>query len=491
MKRVSAVLSGLAEPAAASIFAWLAISSSSSSTTTSSSDASGDGITVANQNQLVLIGQLALLLVALRVVLALILVVSGATHDWHRHAHSLGESNESRGQQSSAAKQSPKTNLRLSLSLMATPQASAPLRVRLLLGAAPFNLEVMQCIPWLTTRFDGLPSIGVMALSSALSLSHGASLLLLQVWFLILRGFTGDTAGVLTLVILSTTIALTVLAFGRLGMVRSFMLWRSRRSQSRASRNHKQSLAPETSACCPRSSGSTNAFPSGSSLSKLPGRQHSRQAASRRVSEAALRANDDSYSILLAEPQRYAVHLRALERQQTAARRIAERTDLTTNQLQLDPTTRMTAHNCIRPMAVASEAAQWSSLNAATANTGVGGAATPAPPIDSGLCDSVDQVGDDDSSSPMGSSRSKCVARAAAANNDTRLARVSRARSTNELTREGLAERRNIAKALASSNQDQGSADLAESAVARLRNAKATNRVRRTRALLSGSALTM
>jgi hypothetical protein len=446
-----------------------------------------------------LIGQLALLLVVLRVVVALILVLSWATHGWHRHAQCLGESNESLELQSSTAEQSAKANLRLSPSLMATPRASTSVRVRLLLSAAPFNLEVMQFIPWLTAAFDGLPSVGVMALSSALSLSHGASLLLLQVWFLIILvgGGTRDAGGVLTLVILSATTALTALAFGRLGVVRSFLLWRR---PSRVSRGNTPSRAPDTSAYHLRSSSSssTSASPGGSSLRTRPGCQSLKRAASRRVSEAALRANDDPCSSLLTEPQRYAAHLRALERQQLAARRISERTALAANKLPLDPTsgaTRTTAQDLIRPMAITRAAAKRSPLHAAPAGKGAAGTATRAHSTDAGLpevCDSVRQVGDDDSTSPIGGSRCSRVARAAAANSNKRLTRVSRARATNKLMRDRMAERLDIEQALASSSQvDQGSAELVGSAVTRLRNAKATNRVRRTRALLNGSELSV
>jgi hypothetical protein len=447
-----------------------------------------------------LIGQLALLLVVLRVVVALILVLSWATHGWHRHAQCLGESNESLELQSSTAEQSAKANLRLSPSLMATPRASTSVRVRLLLSAAPFNLEVMQFIPWLTAAFDGLPSVGVMALSSALSLSHGASLLLLQVWFLIILvgGGTRDAGGVLTLVILSATTALTALAFGRLGVVRSFLLWRR---PSRVSGGNTPSRAPDTSAYHLRSSSSssTSASPGGSSLLRTrPGCQSLKRAASRRVSEAALRANDDPCSSLLTEPQRYAAHLRALERQQLAARRISERTALAANKLPLDPTsgaTRTTAQDLIRPMAITRAAAKRSPLHAAPAGKGAAGTATRAHSTDAGLpevCDSVRQVGDDDSTSPIGGSRCSRVARAAAANSNKRLTRVSRARATNKLMRDRMAERLDIEQALASSSQvDQGSAELVGSAVTRLRNAKATNRVRRTRALLNGSELSV
>ena len=43
-------------------------------------------------------------------------------------------------------------------------------------------------MPWRSAPHDGLPNHGLLAMSAALSLSHGVALLLLQGWFLATAG---------------------------------------------------------------------------------------------------------------------------------------------------------------------------------------------------------------------------------------------------------------------------------------------------------------
>ena len=85
----------------------------------------------------------------------------------------------------------------------------------LLLGLLPLNVELLQWVPWRSAPHDGLPNHGLLAMSAALSLSHGVALLLLQGWFLATAGVA--TTEYVRASALGMALALSVGALCRVG----------------------------------------------------------------------------------------------------------------------------------------------------------------------------------------------------------------------------------------------------------------------------------
>ena len=162
-----------------------------------------------------LVGLLALALLGLRIIWALGLAVL-ASLDWrHYHAPAVLELPTVHELMAGAAKRP------------SAPQKrdTASARVWLLLGLLPLNVELLQWVPWRSAPHDGLPNHGLLAMSAALSLSHGVALLLLQGWFLATAGVA--TTEYVRASALGMALALSVGALCRVGLRRAGILLRA------------------------------------------------------------------------------------------------------------------------------------------------------------------------------------------------------------------------------------------------------------------------
>lgn len=439
-------------------------------------------------------------------------MISCAASRLHRHTLSLGEYHES----------SRRSTL-----------ANKPLGERLLLSSAPFNLELLQYVHWLSTVADGLPSIEMLALTAGLSLSHGASLLLLQVWFFTIGGGTEGGNAAFAQALLVLTLALTALALARLGLMRSFFLWQrplriaqvsGRRHDSNApttqqtgtteqhlpsdaeakTRNQTALMRARRSVATPACAGqkSSNDCSASSDMSLQNARSalgSGGRAQLKRLPDAALRANDTPFSTALAD----AAHRRALERQQRAANRISAIPS---------PSVAQCSQDSVAGNAPVSKPEIRTREAVRLPRKEQGGECTTErleSHCQTNRISSTPSSSQHEYHEASSSSHSGCSETRFASHMMKRSTRVSRARAVNEQTRERVAEKSSVGKEVAAKKQQwrpnesafaSGAsatscqhldADLSASTssmVNRLKYARAINRVRRSRSVLNDNA---
>ena len=196
--------SGAVEPIAAGLFAWLALSS--------------------RRAEHSLCGQLALSLLGLRLLWAGWLLIITA-RDWRRyHAPAVLALPTVHEIMARPCSSTSKSSGGATAIIQITQRSSGSARICLLLGFLPFNVELLQWVRWRSAPHDGLPNHGLVAITAALSLSHGISLLLLQGWFLATGGIESteyDRAAAL-----GGVAALSIGALCRVGVRRALLLYR-------------------------------------------------------------------------------------------------------------------------------------------------------------------------------------------------------------------------------------------------------------------------
>ena len=153
----------------------------------------------------------------------------------------------------------------------------------LLLALVPFNLELVQCLPWTGAVHDGMPTSLAMAAAAGLSLSHGSSLLLLLLWLYAKDG--PPSTDMLLVLVLSTAASLCFLGVRR--------VWKLMFTATPSA--HEPSAASRATDFSNLQSSCASSYPS----SHVPPGEHS-------VAESSN------------QPDAAAVHLRSIQRQQAA-----------------------------------------------------------------------------------------------------------------------------------------------------------------------------
>ena len=194
--------SGAAEPIALGLFAFIVLSSS-------------------RVDEHALCGWLVVALLCIRLIWAMWLGVI-ASIDWRRyHAPAvlaLPTVSEIMAKTSNSESGSTVEHMSLPRDTSCSP------RVWMLVGLVPLNVELLQWIPWRASPHDGLPNYGMLAITTALSLSQCASLLLLQAWFLATGGIASAEYG--RAAALGVAAILTIGSLCRVGLRRAVLLSR-------------------------------------------------------------------------------------------------------------------------------------------------------------------------------------------------------------------------------------------------------------------------
>ena len=194
--------SGAAEPIALGLFAFIVLSSS-------------------RVDEHALCGWLVVALLCIRLIWAVWLGVI-ASIDWRRyHAPAvlaLPTVSEIMAKTSNSESGSTVEHMSLPRDTSCSP------RVWMLVGLVPLNVELLQWIPWRASPHDGLPNYGMLAITTALSLSQCASLLLLQAWFLATGGIASAEYG--RAAALGVAAILTIGSLCRVGLRRAVLLSR-------------------------------------------------------------------------------------------------------------------------------------------------------------------------------------------------------------------------------------------------------------------------
>ena len=468
--------SGAAEPIALGLFAFIVLSSS-------------------RVDEHALCGWLVVALLCIRLIWAMWLGVI-ASIDWRRyHAPAvlaLPTVSEIMAKTSNSESGSTVEHMSLPRDTSCSP------RVWMLVGLVPLNVELLQWIPWRASPHDGLPNYGMLAITTALSLSQCASLLLLQAWFLATGGIASAEYG--RAAALGVAAILTIGSLCRVGLRRAVLL----------SRLLPQPKVPVSQQLQPSPLQQQQPVPA--VFVKLP------SADMQRTPVAELSAAPASCDVSQSTPPRLISTLSgsdreaalssSLARQAAARTRIEARKARRMTRPQANSAALERARDRVRRIAAAEEACNASTEGGSQAV----GSDRPLDTSDVGV------EMDDASSSEAKVVRQPPatpdvqalrVTRAKSTNISRRInRRMSRARATNEEARERAAEHETIRREASFAEQwrpsglttlppNASSSTLAAdddcrssdcSAQHRLQHARAANRVRRSRAASAGSS---